>query len=525
MIEQINLKHYKAFDDVTIPIRPLTILLGANSVGKSTITQMLMLLHQTAEERGSSYASALKIYGQYVNIGAFENLFKQKDTEKPFCLNLVFKSSSLGKEIRGLKSKFVEDFKDLCRYFPLKNLWVLQDESVDNKKNFSAFVSKFFDLINKKGADQFKPHIEYLLQQKLGIPKKEVRQVTHNNIMNTYGMLDYLEKNTEDDIFKLSYDISLNKDKTKLYIDKVTFYIGEGKQLISLFKNKQMLNIESDIVTIKSEDYAIISQSFVNNKTIFDCITEEIDNTDSTTALSFALCKLLRRIMNQVTECLSEYKINYVSPLRAHPKRYYMLDKAKMTISLDTLDGDAITEVLKENTEVKNNVNNWLSKFGFEVNVEEFKEVVHHLNVTQNNLNLDITDVGFGISQVLPIIIQGFLSMENSITIIEQPEIHLHPIMQADLGDLFIDIVTSSKKKLLIETHSEYLLKRIRRRISEGKISSDMVSICLFHAKTEEKEAWVETLDIGEKGNFKWPEEFYGGELYNDTLEYLKNQK
>lgn len=526
MIEQINLKHYKAFDDVTIPIRPLTILLGANSVGKSAITQMLMLLHQTAEERGSSYASALKIYGQYVNIGAFENLFKQKDTEKPFCLNLVFKSSSLGNEIRGLKSKFVEDFKDLCRYFPLKNLWELKDESVDNKKNFSAFVNKFFELINKKGADEYKPYIEYLLQDRLGIPKKEVRQATHSNIMNTYGMLDYLEKNIEDDIFKLSYEISLNKEKNKLYIDKVTFYIGDDKQLISFLKNKQGLILGSDIFTIKSEDHSIICQSFVNNKTIFDCIKkEERDDTDSTTALSFALCKLLRRIMNQVTDCLSEYKINYVSPLRAHPKRYYMLDKAKMTISLDTLDGDAITEVLKENKEVKNNVNNWLSKFGFEVNVEEFKEVVHHLNVTQNDLNLDITDVGFGISQVLPIIIQGFLSIENSITIIEQPEIHLHPIMQADLGDLFIDIVTSSKKKLLIETHSEYLLKRIRRRISEGKISPGMVSICLFHAKTDEKDAWVETLDIGEKGNFEWPEEFYGGELYNDTLEYLMNQK
>ena len=107
---------------------------------------------------------------------------------------------------------------------------------------------------------------------------------------------------------------------------------------------------------------------------------------------------------------------------------------------------------------------------------------------------------------------------------LENPEIHLHPTMQADLGDLFIDIVESGDKRLVIETHSEYLLRRIRRRISEGKINKDDVAICLFHPKTKEKPAWVEILDIGEKGNFKWPEEFYGGELYNDTVEFLKNQ-
>ena len=108
------------------------------------------------------------------------------------------------------------------------------------------------------------------------------------------------------------------------------------------------------------------------------------------------------------------------------------------------------------------------------------KDIIHQIVVKQNSLDLDITDVGFGVSQVLPVIIQGFLSKERSITLVEQPEIHLHPKMQADLADLFIDIAInknvkkgSSSKYLIIETHSEYLLKRLRRRISENKISAD----------------------------------------------------
>ncbi|MCL3781386.1 hypothetical protein EMN47_13430 [Prolixibacteraceae bacterium JC049] len=203
-----------------------------------------------------------------------------------------------------------------------------------------------------------------------------------------------------------------------------------------------------------------------------------------------------------------------------------MLDKDKINLTLDTLDGDAIADVLKDNSRIKTSVNNWLEKFNLAVDVEEFKEVIHHLKVKQNNLNLDITDVGFGISQILPVIIQGFLSPSNSTTIIEQPEIHLHPKIQAELADLFIDIVkkSSKDKKIIIETHSEYLLKRLRRRISEGVISPKDVAICLFNPSNGEESAYINEIEIEEKGFFDWPLEFYGGELLKDTTEFLKNQ-
>ena len=525
MLNKITLKNYKAFDEVSIPIKPLTILLGANSVGKSSITQMLMLLHQTAEERGYLYSSALKIYGKYVNVGAFENLYKKKITDKPLELDLVFSSERLTKQIHSLREEFVDEFRTLCGYFPLKNLWDLRQAKVNTKKDFTDFIKIFFELINKRGADNYKPQMEYFLLHRLGIPRSEIKKQTHSNILHTYSLLSYLEKELTNDDFRIEYIISLNKEKTKLYIDYVSFYVNEKIKILSYKKNPEDSEIESNIVPLDLEDERIIKLFMNNNKTIFDCVSYMADDDSNTSAMTYAMSRILRMIINEVTESLSEYRINYVSPLRAHPKRYYMLDKAKTTISLDTLDGDAIAEVLKENNDLKKRVNSWFKKFGFEIDVKGFKEVIHHVNVTQNNLSLDITDVGFGISQVLPIIIQGFLSMDDSITIIEQPEIHLHPMMQADLGDLFIDIINSSNKKLIIETHSEYLLKRIRRRISEGKkISPDMVSICLFHPKTDKKDAWVEVLEIGDKGSFVWPEEFYGGELYNDTVEFLKNQ-
>lgn len=83
-----------------------------------------------------------------------------------------------------------------------------------------------------------------------------------------------------------------------------------------------------------------------------------------------------------------------------------------------------------------------------------------------NTVSTSLMDVGFGISQILPIIIQACTS-EKKTLIIEQPELHIHPALQAELGDLVIDSAINKKNTLLIETHSEHLLLRIMRRMRE----------------------------------------------------------
>lgn len=241
---------------------------------------------------------------------------------------------------------------------------------------------------------------------------------------------------------------------------------------------------------------------------------------------------MLSVAMNNVKEAFSETNINYVSPLRAYPKRFYFLDRTSITGSLDTLDGDSLTELLKENAILKDNVNKWLDHFDLKIDVEAVEDIIHKLKVNQNGLSLDITDVGFGISQILPVIVQGFFTSPGSLTVIEQPEVHLHPKMQADLGDLFIDIAMPKSengerdyaKSLLIETHSEYLLKRIRRRIATNDISSNDVAIYMVKLDKESNCSIIEKINIENNGAFEWPEEFYGGELLKDMIEFLAAQ-
>lgn len=520
MINSISLQNYKAFEQVSIPIRPLTLLLGANSVGKSSIIQMLMLLHQTSEERRGMYSSALKIYGNYVNVGDFKNLFRDKVTSRPMSLTIDIYSPKIGLNLQNCKRDFVDNFRRAASSIAFTLPDGKENKEVNSRDDFFWYVHNFVETARKYSNDD--NHLLSFFQFRLGLDVDLNSDKSLDEIIRCYEFRERLSG-----IASLRYQVQFHfvEDDNHLKIAKLTISVGNNNVLFEV-ENKTSSNRKiTSCLPLNSQDVAFFSSILNFDNTLFDFFTNDIEKVgEKPTLVSSFLFSTLDEMLRDLKDCFIGEMINYCSPLRAHPKRYYMLDKAKTTISLDTLDGDAIAEVMKENVQVKENVNQWFSKFGFNIDVKEFKEVIHHMNVTQNGLTLDITDVGFGISQVLPIIIQGFLSEKNSITIIEQPEIHLHPKMQADLGDLFIDIVNAEKKKLIIETHSEYLLRRIRRRISEGLIQSSDVAICLFHAKTKNKPAWVEPLEISEKGSFKWPEEFYGGELYNDTIEFLKNQ-
>jgi hypothetical protein len=111
-----------------------------------------------------------------------------------------------------------------------------------------------------------------------------------------------------------------------------------------------------------------------------------------------------------------------------------------------------------------------------------------------------LTDVGFGVSQVLPVIVEAFYVPRRSIVIFEQPEIHLHPRVQADLADLFVDAINAREHsaprdcQFIIESHSEHFLRRLQRRIAEGSLSKDQTAF--YFVDTVGESAHMEELDV-----------------------------
>lgn len=137
------------------------------------------------------------------------------------------------------------------------------------------------------------------------------------------------------------------------------------------------------------------------------------------------------------------------------------------------------------------------------------------VQVKGSNSYVNIPDVGFGVSQVLPVIVELFYAPENSIIFIEQPEIHLHPAAQARLADVIIDAIEMSENgkkrniQVILETHSEHLLRRLQRRMAEKKIIQEQFRA--YFANNNTNPSTLEQLCVDEYGNIRnWPEDFFG---------------
>ena len=123
-----------------------------------------------------------------------------------------------------------------------------------------------------------------------------------------------------------------------------------------------------------------------------------------------------------------------------------------------------------------------------------------------------LTDVGFGVSQVLPVLVLLYYVPEGSIVLMEQPEIHLHPSVQSGLADVMLAVARRRRVQIIVESHSEHLLRRFQRRAAEGKASSS--DLKLYFVSNQNGEAQLNDLKLNEWGQIEnWPEHFFGDEM------------
>lgn len=152
-----------------------------------------------------------------------------------------------------------------------------------------------------------------------------------------------------------------------------------------------------------------------------------------------------------------------------------------------------------------------------EKDIAEVGELV--LVDTRTGTTVSHRDVGIGISQVLPVLVRSYAD-KGQIIAIEQPEIHLHPALQAELGDVFIESALGESRNIfVIETHSEHLILRILRRIretSEGTLEKGFIpvkpdDVCVIYAKPTSSGTQLIRLGITEDGDFadQWPDGFF----------------
>ena len=146
-------------------------------------------------------------------------------------------------------------------------------------------------------------------------------------------------------------------------------------------------------------------------------------------------------------------------------------------------------------------------------------EVAKGSNIYQAKVSMDkrspevlLTDVGFGVSQVLPAIVLLNYVPKGSTVIFEQPEIHLHPKVQSELADAIIAIAETRDLQVIVESHSEHILRRLQRRVADETIPAGLVK--LYFVSQEGGEARLSDIGLSEYGEIKnWPEHFFGDEM------------
>ena len=371
--------------------------------------------------------------------------------------------------------------------------------------------------------------------------KRALKLSVEWNAKREFTIPDKYARGTVDEGDVIGFDVELREGETivgtRLVVEEMFYQIGDGWRLgMRLAPNGMMYELFA-----YGSDFDVARQDFGGGDRVrlskFHRFPEWSYEDSGEHDLFFQLYSGLELLLSD---------LRYLGPLRSHPKRIYAWSGAE-TLDLGPSGDftiDAILSYQQRYEEEASRLNipffsigeyiaGWLKHLGLvhDFRIEAVTEGRRIYEVkarkTPNSPEVLLGDVGFGVSQILPVLTLCFYAPEGSILILEQPDIHLHPSVQAGLADVFIDAWKKRKVQILFESHSEHLLRRLQRRIAEEEIPEDDVG--LFFCSTDDSGASnLSQLEVDEFGNIaNWPKDFFGdqfGEIAAMSEAALKRQ-
>ncbi|MBB1492968.1 AAA family ATPase [Paracoccus sp. MC1854] len=486
----LAIKNIRRITDMPyLPIKPITILIGRNSAGKSTFLRALPLIRQSVETPSSA---PVLWYGKYVDFGDFKTAV-QGATGRDEC---AFKF-----RVQGL---FIDPRK-IYRYgtqLPPTRIEDLEVQYVVSASRDATYLKGIklaipnedidVDIAMRKGSSDYR----------LLLNSEDVSRFTSNyeqfvNPGSLFAVPAYVSKSKERRAFLSTYDLIFD-------------------QLLTYLKGKADKRLKEKTLRVEA-------RRILEGGPISDATLEQLQNSATTTAMTdfyrrarqsadenykelYRIARFARamRVLEALEEVLETYfrGTTYMGPARAASERYYR--NQELAVSEIAPSGENfpmyLASLLKgERQDFSDFVN---SIFGFGVNITSTEGHIS-IHVTTDTGNVNVTDTGYGVSQILPVLgvlwsiargsairqqRQMFSRGGHRLVAIEQPELHLHPAHQAKLADVFAAIVERGDNdgrrniRLVIETHSEALINRLGELIEQGRIPSDCVEIAVFSA-------------------------------------------
>lgn len=409
MFTQLRLINFKAWKETgPVSLKPVTMLLGTNSSGKSTLIQSLLLLKQTVQSPDRTV---------HLNLGGDE-------------INDLFNFGG---------------FEDVL------------NQATESPRQFSIG----FDFLRDGGA-----------------------RVSTGQFDCTYGQtssgsvaIQTLDLRTSDRRFRA---IRRDKGAFSVVVDEETLPRFKGRN----FAPERSIAFSADAIAALNQDGPIVED------------------------LSLAIRRELEAI-------------SYLGPLRRKPERDYPWNKTKPgDVGIDgrsAIDALLASALLRsdEQSYIVNGVSSWLARMKVADSLEvrqQGRSNRYELIVHRDGVACNLRDVGIGVSQVLPVLVVAHFAPPGSTIMLEEPEIHLHPLAQSVLAELFVTISQQRKVQFIVETHSEHLFRRMQTLMAKQQVSPNKAA--MYFVERDDKTSKLRELELDDFGRVKnWPDGFFGDAL------------
>ena len=429
MIDTITYRSFKCFDEQSLPLRPITLILGPNNSGKSSLIAGLRLLGQTASCIDQNVP--LLFNGSLGDFGTYKDIVFKNSTKRYMDINICSTSgkTSLNSpmpESSHIKLNLRYRYRSLLREVVLQTVDIFNNDIHVISAGFSEDSDRMS--VNKLSGEEVPPNLRATIS-------RDLRMV---------NFLPYL------------------------------YFIPNSQNV----KETPTANF---IAGLNRKNLRLIS----------------------------SVSRYLRSLFA---------RIEYIGAMRIPPARTYIFSgerRKHMGAAGENAPSVLAMDSRRKGSRSKNirqKVVEWLQRAGIAsdlaidlISDRHFEVKLQHPDTHEYE---NLADVGYGISQILPVLVGGYNLIPGSMYLIEEPEIHLHPRAQAELGEFLISL-NNKGIQTVVETHSEHLVLRLQQMVANGTIKETDIIFYYICAQNESK--CVTELSLDNRGVFKsaWPEGFF----------------
>jgi predicted ATPase len=533
MFRKIALENFKAFGErQEMPLAPITLIYGPNSAGKSSIIQSLLWMKQTCDPELNE-SNRLIFRGNLVDLGSFNSIVHRHESKLPIGIEMTVSKTSVSKSsgkwssatnfLLGLVLKKLRGSEDR-EGSELSEVVLGRSASGGMEPGFQNLSPTRFKRLlrpvklaeNEAEYKHFEPENESALRQ--------LQEFADGWIWRALRQRDFDEHTGETE--------NLNDFFDDLFPD-VPF---SAKRFRLEMRGKEMSGSE------------FIFRMWQSPRRFLPVLSSRVNSESHSQSATNAAATLVTRALQQsIQNVIAELAwITYLGPLRKPPERHYVLSgSGRGSVGKS---GEFTAEVLHSSSRrLREELNRWLValEIPYEIQLKSYGDdvsgdlVLMVLKERRSKVLVSPADVGFGVGQLLPILVEG-IAYPGSIICVEQPEIHLHPRLQGHLADFFVETCMQGqvdhsersrrsrrvggvarreqRNQWIVETHSEALMLRLRRRIREGTLDPNMVSV-LYVAPGVSGGSVVKPIKLNHDGDFEdeWPGGFFE-ERFDDLL-------